>query len=184
MVASSSSRPAAEKSPRQLGHAKALLERRVDAGQRRPRRQPPGLAALALGPFRRVREAMICGQRHHIGVAADGAVEVLKKALQMAVQVQQVVLRQARLRAHRVVDVVMAGETDGEDVGVATLAQALGFNSGAGKGQGQLVAKGAGQQVAVEARARCVHLVAHDGRQPVAVAVATCQVWPSGTERA
>ena len=79
-------------------------------------------------------------------------------------------MRQPRLGAEGVVDVVVAGQAHRQEVGLVVGAEPLALDGGAGEGQRQFVAERGGQDVAVEARTGAVHAGAQDGRQPVAVA--------------
>ena len=126
---------------------------------------PAGVEAARLADLGRRHEAVVGGQDREVIVLADRRIEVAEELLEHAVELEQVVVRQARLGAPRVVDVVVAGEADAQDVGDVVLAELLAGDRRAREGERQLVDERAAQQAVVEGRPGLLVGAAHRHRQ-------------------
>ncbi len=111
------------------------------------------VAAERLAEFRRGHEAVVGGQHRHVIVAPDRDVEIVHEILQRAIEVEHVVVRDARLRTVCVVHVVVAGEAHRENVGRGVAPEAFPGDRGARERQRELVAEGAREDLLVEKRA-------------------------------
>ena len=96
--------------------------------------------------FNSGHEAVVGRQYGHIPVLAHLGIQAAPKRLQQTVQLQHMVVRQARLRAVSVVDIVMARQADGKDVGCLVLTQLFAVQCSAREVQRQRICEGSAQQ--------------------------------------
>jgi hypothetical protein len=146
-------------------------------------RQAPGRAALGHADFGRRHEAVVGGQHHQVVVFADGGVQLLEEGLQHAVELQQVVVRQARLGAEGVVHVVVARQADLRMSGASSRPSCSPAMAARANSSDSASANGLFSSPAVEGRLGAASPgLAHAHRQ--SAAAGPNQGWPSGTERA
>ena len=119
-----------------------------------PALRRPRIAPLRPRELGHRHEAVVGGEHRDVVVAAHLAVEVAQERGEQVVELQHVVVREARLHAPGVVHVVVAGEAHGEDVGGLVRAERLARDRGAREVERERVAEGAGKQAPVEERAR------------------------------
>jgi hypothetical protein len=95
---------------------------------------------------------MVGREQREVLVPPHREVEVAEEILQQPIELQHVVVRQARLGAVGVVDVVVAREAHHEDVRRCVAPQLLPGDRRARKGEREVVAEGRGQDRLVEGR--------------------------------
>jgi hypothetical protein len=93
----------------------------VELHLERARAEAPAHLPHDRAVLRRGHEAVVGREHRDIAVSPDLLVEVAEEVLQRAIQMQHVIVRDARLRAVRMVDRVVRGQADREDVGGTVL---------------------------------------------------------------